>query len=351
MKIITTLGIDLAKNVFQLHGVDQHGQVVLRKKMRRANLLPFLANIPTCLIGIEACCGAHYWGREFEALGHTVRQINPAFVKPFRKAGKNDMLDAEAICEAVTRPNMRFVACKSQEQLDIQAMHRVRERLVHNRTALGNQIRGFLAEHGIVFPKELSTLRQHLPALISDPESGLTPLAREMTGELYEELQGLDKRIAVKDAQLKRIVRSSEPCQRLMSIPGVGVATATALVAAVADAKQFSSGRQMAAWIGLVPRQHSTGGKTRLLGITKRGDSYLRSLLIHGARSVLRHARQWDTRLGQWLRALELRRGACRAIVALANKLARICWAVLVRGQPCRMAQIPRAGAMIEAAG
>lgn len=333
MKSITTLGIDLAKNVFQLHGVNRHGATVLRKKLRRFNLLPFLANLPPCLIGIEASSGAHQWQRRMETLGHEVRQMNPAFVKPYRKAGKNDMLDAEAICEAVARPTMRFVSCKSQEQLDIQALHRMRERLVKSRTALGNQARGFLAEHGIVLPKALSHLRQALPALAGDLENGLTPAGREIMAELWEELRDLDARIAHKDRQLRGIATNSSACRRLMTIPGVGVLTATAMVAASGDATQFDCGRQMAAWIGLVPRQHSTGGKTTLLGISKRGDPYLRTLLIHGARSVLRHVQKQDTSLSRWLKEVEKRRGACRAIVALANKLARTCWAVLVRGK------------------
>lgn len=338
MKTITTLGIDLAKNVFQLHGVNKRGVAVLRKKVRRSSLLPFLANLPPCLIGLEASSGAHRWQCEMEALGHEVRQMNPAFVKPYRKAGKNDMLDAEAICEAVTRPTMRFVARKSQEQLDIQALHRVRERLVKSRTALSNQARGILAEHGIVLPKAVSRLRQALPALASDLDNELTPACRALMAEFWEELRDLDARILFKDKQLREIVRNSEACKRLMSVPGVGTATATAMVAAVGDAKQFKGSRQMAAWIGLVPRQHSSGGTTTLLGITKRGDTYLRTLLIHGARAILRHVQSQNTALSRWLAALEKRRGACRAIVALANKLARICWAVLVRGESYRCA-------------
>lgn len=333
MNNTTTLGIDLAKNVFQLHGVDRSGKVTLRKRLQRPKLLPFLANLPPCLIGIEACSGAHRWQREMEALGHDVRQMNPAFVKPYRKVGKNDSLDAEAICEAVARPTMRFVTCKSQEQLDTQALHRVRERLVKSRTALSNQARGILAEHGIIVPQSLSRLRQALSSLAVDLESGLTEAGREIMAELWEELRDLDARIVHKDKQLQEIASNSEACVRLMSIPGVGAMTATAMVAAIGDARQFDNSRQLAAWIGLVPRQHSSGGTIKLLGITKRGDRYLRTLLAHCARSVLFRARTRNTAQSRWLAELEKRRGAGRAIIAMANKIARTCWALLVKGK------------------
>ncbi len=335
---VTTLGIDLAKNVFQLHGVDENGKVVLRKKRTRQSLLPFLANLPSCVIGLEACGGAHYWAREMSRLGHEVRLMSPQYVKAYVKTNKNDANDAEGICEAVSRPTMRFVAVKSVEQQDIQAMHRVREGLIKDRTALVNQTRGLLAEYGIVVAQGVHKLRAALPLILEDAENGLSPRGRELFGELYERVLEIDSRLGEADARLQQVFESDERCRRLAQVEGVGALTATALVAAVGDAKAFKNGRQMAAWLGLVPGQHASGNKNRLLGISKRGDRYLRMLLIHGARSVVYRADRKDDARRRWVSQLKARRGANRACVALANKNARILWALLAHDQAYRRA-------------
>jgi transposase len=333
---ITTLGIDLAKNVFQLHGVGENGAVGLRKKLSRNKLLAFLANLPGCVIGLEACGGAHYWAREISRLGHEVRLMSPQYVKPYVKTNKNDYNDAEGICEAVSRPNMHFVAVKSTEQQDIQAMHRVREGLMKDRTALVNQTRGLLAEYGIVVAQGVHKLRGELPLILEDAENQLSARGRELFAELYERLVGLDARISEADARLQRVFEGDELCRRLAQVEGVGVLTATALVAAVGDAKVFKNGRQMAAWLGLVPRQHSSGNKERLLGISKRGDRYLRMLLVHGARSVVYRADKKEDARSRWVSQVKARRGANRACVALANKNARILWALMAHEEGYR---------------
>ena len=287
MKQIKRIGIDLAKSVFQLHGVDAHGHGVLRRQVKRAQLSAFFAQCPPCHIGMEACGSAHYWARELGKLGHTVRLIAPQFVSPYRKNDKNDGNDAEAICEALGRPTMRFVPIKDEEQQAVLCVHRARSLLVEERTALVNQLRGLLAEYGLVIPRGVARLRAALPGILEDAENGLPLLAREVFADLYERLRGLDTHIAAYDRRITHLARTMAAAKRLMQVEGVGPLTATAVVASVGDARLFKNGRQFAAWLGLVPRQHSTGGKSRLGRITKRGDVYLRTLLVHGARSVL----------------------------------------------------------------
>jgi transposase len=317
---MTTIGIDLAKQVFQLHGVDVHGKTVLKKRLSRSALGPFMANVPPCRVGLEACASAHYWSRQLRAFGHDVRLMSPQFVKPYVKFQKNDSNDAEAICEAVSRPTMRFVSPKTIGQQDLQALHRIRQRRIHNRTALSNQIRGLLMEYGITLPRQIAQVRRRLPSLLEDAAHQLTSLGRELLADLYQELA------------------ATELCRRLAQIEGVGPLIATAMVAAVGDPRAFKNGRQLAAWLGLVPRQHSSGGKHLLLGITKRGDRYLRALLIHGARAVVvRAAAKQDTR-SRWIADLQRRRGTNRTSVAVANKNARILWALMTTEQRYRRA-------------
>lgn len=330
---IAVLGIDLAKNSFQLHGVDEQGNRVLKKKLTRKQLLAFIAQLPPCLIGLEACGGAHHWVRVFSELGHTVKMIAPQFVKPYVKSNKNDAVDAEAICEAVQRPSMRFVPSKSIEQQDIQSVHRVRSLLIGRRTAQANQIRGLLMEYGIVIPQGINQLRKAIPNILEDAENSLSAYFRELLRELYEEIVHFDERIETIELKLKVISEQNEDCKRLLTIPGVGLLTATALIAAIGDISVFKSGRELAAWIGLVPRQHSTGGKPTLLGISKRGDSYLRTLLIHGGRSVVRVAHKHQDKRNQWIGEIKQRRGENISNVAVANKNARIAWALLTKKQ------------------
>ena len=335
---IKVVGIDLAKHTFHLHGVDVQGKVVTRKKLGRSKLIAFMANLPPCLIGMEACGGAHDWARKFRAMGHDVRLMSPQFVKPYVKSNKNDMVDAEAVCEAVGRPNMRFVPIKGIEQQDIQSLHRARSLAVSHRTAQVNQIRGFLLEYGITVAKGVASLRNALPEILEDADNGLSPMFRELLCELTDELLRLEERIATYDAQIKGLSEQSEACKRLMTIPGIGPMTATALAAAVGDAKAFANGREMSAWLGLVPRQQSTGGKPKLLGISKRGDTYLRKLLIHGARSALRFVDRKQDRRSRWAVEVEGRRGKNIAAVALANKMVRSAWVLLSRNEEYKMA-------------
>jgi transposase len=328
MKIIT-LGIDLAKTVFQLHGVNERGKVVLTRRVTRNKLLEVVANIPPCMIGMEACAGAHYWGREFEKLGHKVKLMSPKFVKPYVKTNKNDKGDAEAICEAVGRPTMRFVPIKTVEQEDIQALHRSRSLLIKTRTALINQIRGLLAEYGLVIPRSAEKVRPSLVRFLDVEETRLTSFARETFFGLYEQLGDLDQRIAKVNQRLERIFREHPVCRKIAAVPGIGLLTATALLAAITSPQVFQNGRHMAAWLGLVPRQHSSGGKEVLRGLSKRGNRYLRMLLIHGARSVVRHAEKRKDTQGLWMSALQRRKGTNVAAVAVANKNARVIWALL----------------------
>lgn len=343
MGTVTTIGIDLAKQSFQVHGVDGRGAVVLRKSLRRDKVSAFFSNLPVCLVGMEACAGSAHWARIITGHGHQVRRMHARFVTPYRMADKSDASDAAAICEAVQRPRMRFVPDKSREQADIQSVHRVRSGLVRARTAAINQTRGLLGECGIVVRQGPGNLRNALPEIIAAQDNGLSRTMRQMLVLLYEHIASLDAQIASLKGMLEDIAKEHESCQRLQKIPGVGVLGATILLAAAGAAKDFKNGRQFAAYLGLVPRQHSTGGKQRLLGITKRGDSYVRTLLIHGARSVLWSMRRGYSPLGTgtagtWLAQLVERRGPHKACVALANKVARIAWSMLARGEEYRMA-------------
>lgn len=319
-----TIGLDLAKHIFHVHGVDAHGQVIVSRALKRAEVSRFFANIPACLVGMEACSSGHYWARTVMALGHEVRLISPQYVKPYVKTNKSDKNDAEAICEAVSRPSMRFVPVKTDEQLDILAVHRVRHSLVANKIALVNQIRGLLTERGLIIAREVTSVRRRLPEILEAADNGLSEGFRGPLAEQYRQLQELEEQIHGHDQRIRGIYTQHEACQRLGAIEGIGPLTATALYAAAGDARVFKNGRQFAAWLGLVPRQHSSGGKPRLLGISKRGDAYLRTLLIHGGRSALfRAARKTDPR-SQWLGALRARHHQNVAAVALANKNARV---------------------------
>lgn len=335
---VCTLGIDLSKMSFQLHGVDSKGHAVIRKKLSRKKLLPYIANLTQCVIAIEACGGAHYWCRQLTALGHSVRIIAPQFVKPYVKSNKNDAADAEAICEAAQRPSMRFVPTKSVEQQDIQSIHRIRSQTVARRTAQANQIRGLLMEYGVIIPKGISYIQKNIPLILEDAENGLTVLFRELLSTLYDEMVHLDERIQMLELKLETIAVNNQDCQRLLTIPGIGVLTATALIAAIGDVSVFKNGRELAAWLGLVPRQHSTGGTPTLLGISKRGDTYLRTLLIHGGRTVVRVADKHDDRRSLWVSELDKRRGKNISAVAVANKNARIAWAVLSKKESYKAA-------------
>ena len=336
MQQVTTLGIDIAKNVFQLHGVNARGKTILQKRLSRNKLMAFIANLPACRIGMEASGGAHYWARECTKLGHEVKLMAPQYVKPYVQGNKNDDHDAAAICEAVSRPRMRFVPIKSVAHQDMQALHRIRERQIKMRTALVNQIRGLLSEYGIVMPKGVAQVRHQLPFVLEDADNGLTWVAREWLQSLQAELRLIDEQIAATTHKIAQVFVSDEACQRLAQLRGIGPLTATALVAAVGDARGFKHGRQLAAWLGLVPRQHSTGGKPTLLGISKRGNSYVRKLLIHGARSVLRHLKGKTDAWSCWLQGVAERRGTNRACVAHANKVARVAWVLLARGEAYR---------------
>jgi transposase len=335
---VTRIGVDLAKNVFQVHGVNRHGEVVVRKQLRRSQLLDWFGKLAPCRVGMEACGGAHHWARELARLGHDVRLMAPQFVKPYVKRGKNDANDAEAICEAVGRPNMRFVTLKTVEQQTLQAEHRIRARLVRARTAASNEIRGLLAEFGIVAPTSLGALRRALPEILEDGANTLGGDFRVLLAELAEELRALDDRLKFYDARLQARAKEDERVRRLTAVEGIGPVIACALVASVGDGRQFGKGRDLAAWLGLTPREHSSGGKQRLGGISKQGDTYLRTLLIHGARSALRAAANKDDPRSRWVSALAARRNKNIATVALANKNARIAWAILSRDEAYRVA-------------
>lgn len=328
---ITTIGIDLAKNVFQVHGVDAQGKIVVKKAFKRLQLLPFFANLTPCLIGMEACGSAHYWARKLQTLGHTVKLMAPQFVKPYVKTNKNDAADAEAICEAVTRPTMRFVPIKNVDQQAVLALHRARQGFVKARTAQANQIRGLLAEYGIVIPQGIGHLAKHLPDILEDGENGLPGPFRQLIDRLGAHLKELDRQVQELEVQIQLWHRAHAASRKLADIPGIGPITASALIASIGDARNFDNGRQLAAWLGLVPRQNSSGGKQTLLGISKRGDTYLRTLLIHGARAVIRVAERKVNHAGSWLAGVMGRRNKNVAAVALANKNARIVWALLAR--------------------
>jgi transposase len=326
---VTAIGLDLAKNVFQVHGVDERGQAVLRRQLKRAQVLEFFARLEPCLIGMEACATAHHWGRKLAALGHTVRLIAPKYVKAYVKTIKNDARDAEAICEALQRPAMRFVALKSVEQQGLLALQRLRQGLIDARTALVNQLRGLLAEYGVVVAVGRRRFEQALPRLIQDANE-LPALLRESLEPMRMQLLGLNALIAQLEGRIAAWHQHNEASRRLAEVPGIGLLTATAAVASIGDPKVFDSGRGFAAWLGITPGQHSTGGKQRLLGITKRGDTSLRTLFIHGARSLIRAHRPGSH---PWLDALLARRPKNVAIVAVAHRNARIVWALLASGQ------------------
>jgi len=339
-KAIKTMGIDLAKSIFHLHGVDEQGKVVLRKRLSRSKLAAYMAQLPPCMVAMEACGGSHYWARKFKEMGHDTRLISPQFVKPFVKSNKNDAADAEAICEAVQRPSMRFVPIKNIEQQDIQSVHRAREQVVCRRTAQANQIRGLLMEYGLVISQGRKILCAHIPDILADADNGLSGMFRELLSGLWEEMIHLEQRVSEYDLQIELLSKQSDVCQRLMTVPGIGPMVATALVASVSDGKAFKSGREMAAWLGLVPRQHSTGGKPRLMGISKRGDTYLRKLLIHGARAALRWTDKKHDKRSVWATSLKERRGQNIAAVAFANKTVRTAWVLITRHEEYQMSTV-----------
>lgn len=328
MKIVR-IGLDLAKNVFEVHGVDAEEKAVLRKTLRRNSVPQFFAVLPPCIIGMEACSGSHYWAKVLSDFGHEVRLISPQFVTPYLKSNKNDRNDAEAICEAISRPSMRFVPPKSTEQLEIQAVHRIRQRLVSDRTRRANRIRGLLAEHGIVIARDISRLRHALAQIADGNDETLGDMILELVRDVRDELIELDQRILSYNHRIRDLFRSNEMCRRIGKIEGIGPITATALVAAVGDRSCFKNGRQFAAWLGLVPKQRSSGGKSRLFGISRRGDRYLRTLMIHGARAVLGKAGGKTDPRSQWIGRMRERRHPNVVAVAVANKNARIVWSLL----------------------
>ena len=336
---ITTLGIDVAKNVFQLCGVNQQGKIVIKKRLSRDKLLQCIAQIPACRIAMEACGSANYWARELIKLGHEVKLISPQYVKPFVKGNKNDYRDAEAIVEAANRPQMRFVTPKTIEQQDAQSVLRVREGYVAMRTKAVNQVRGLLAEYGRIIPQSVIQFKKALPQLFDrGVENDLGLVMKELLEAQYNMVLFLDEKIAACEVTLKAMVKSDERCQRLMEIEGIGIMTAVALVTLVGDGSGFKNGRHFAAFVGLVPRQHSSGNTQRLLGISKRGDEYTRRLLIHGARSVVIRSAEKKDRRSVWIQRLVAARGMNRATVALANKNARIAMALLISGECYRKA-------------
>ncbi|GAB5100016.1 IS110 family transposase [Caballeronia sp. LP006] len=330
---IIRVGIDLAKNVFQVHGVDRREKTVWRRKLARDEWLDILRKtVPLhAQIGMEACGGAHYWARRLQMLGYTVKLIAPQFVKPYVKSNKNDANDAEAICEAISRPGMRFVSVKTVGQQDVQAAHRVRTGLMEQRTAKANQIRGLASEYGLVAPKQILQLRRAVPVWLEDTNCGLSDRFRRLLTGIWEDLRSLDDRIAQLDREITAIAASDPVAVRLQQLRGVGPMVATALLAAVGDARQFANGRQMAASLGLTPKQNSSGGKERLLGISKRGDSYVRCLLIHGARAMIQMAKRRTDALSLWVMRIAASRHPNVAAVALANKTTRIAWAMITR--------------------
>ena len=326
---VTTIGLDLAKNIFHAVCCDARGKVVRKRMLRRGQVLDYFGRMESALIGMEACASAHYWARELKALGHEVKLIPPQYVKPFVRGNKHDYNDALAIAEAVVRPEMRFTEVKTAEQQDVQALHRLRERCIQARTALCNQIRGLVGEYGLVLPKGVAGIRRGVPELLEDGENGLSDFFRRLLAESYRQLQELDAHIEVYTEEVVRVSRANEACRRLETIPGFGPIVAGVFYSRVGDGSAYRRGREVSAAVGLVPGQHSSGGKERLLGISKRGDRYLRSLLVHGARAVVSRAEGKDDCLSRWINRIRAERGFNKAVVALANKLARIGWAVL----------------------
>ena len=336
MQAVTTIGLDIAKSVFQVHGIDAEGKVVIRQQLRRSRVLGFFKKLSPCLVGIEACASSHHWSRELQALGHTVRLMPPAYVKPYLKRQKNDAADAEAICEAAQRPSMRFVPTKAPDQQACLMLHRTRHLFIRQQTALINAIRAHLAEFGIVAPVGRNGIKELLD-VVAEPGDGRLPMiARECLEALGDQLQSLKAQILTFDRRINAWHRSNETSRRLDDLPGVGPALATALVASVPDPKAFRSGRDFSAWIGLVPKQNSSGGKERLGNITKQGDRYLRSLFCAGALAVIRYAKIHGTKYRPWLAKLLERRPTKVAAIALANKIARMAWAMMVKGESYR---------------
>lgn len=332
MDTVTVIGIDLAKNVFQVHGSDASGRCVFKKSLRRASVSKFFANLPPCLVGMEACSSSHYWGRLISGMGHEVKLMPPQYVKPYVKTNKNDAADAEAICEAVTRPSMRFVSVKTPDQQALLLIHRERDGLVRDRTALINRLRATLGEFGIAIPSGPGRLKRWFQESYGERELELPQLMRRHIHRMRIRLTALESCIADLDTEIDRDIAHNDACRRLLEVPGIGRLTASALVASVGNGHAFKSGRQLSAWLGLVPKQHSSGGKSVLRGISKRGDAYLRRMLIHGARAVLRHLNPKREVLTHWLSRLLARANFNVVIVALANKLARIAWALLNKG-------------------
>lgn len=330
---VVVVGIDLGKNCCSVAGMDASGRVLFRKRVSRSGVVLLVRKHAGCVVAMEACCGAHHLGRVFAEAGHEVRLMSPEYVLPYVKAQKNDDRDAEAIAEAAMRPPMRFVPIKTLAQSDLQSLHRARERLVAERTALINHLRALLLERGVIIAQGRRKLEKEVRELLAGDTTGLSTRIRALVGDLVDEWTRLDERIAAFDAEFVALARSDETTRRLATVPGIGPLNATALVATVGDASAFAKGRDMAAWLGLVPRQATTGGKPRLLGISKRGNRYLRKNLVHGARAVLPRLAERDTPIGRWLRALLSRQHKNVVVVALANKLARICWAVLAGGR------------------
>lgn len=329
---VTSIGLDIAKSVFRVHGADVNGKPVIRRQLRRREILRFFANLERCLIGIEACHSSHYWARELIAIGHEVRLIATQYVRPFRRGGKNDANDAEAICDALSRPSINTVAVKSAEQQAVQSLHRASERLIHQRTTTANQIRSLVAEEGVVCAQGIARLRRCLHDLVVD-ESRVTPLLRGLISQFLEQLSALDQWISELDAKIRGLATQSEVCRRLRCLPGVGPVIATAILGTVGNAHSFKNGRQFAASLGLVPGQRSSGGRIQLLGITKRGDTYLRKLLVQGARAIMRVVGRHNDGLSNWVRKLMARRHKHVVAVALANKMARTIWVLLVKGE------------------
>lgn len=336
---VTTIGLDTAKHVFFVKGADARGREVMRKRLRRGQVIEFFAQQPSCRVGLEACGGSQYWARRLRELGHEVKLIHPKHVKAFLRGQKNDYNDAGALCEAAAHPQVRGAPVKSALQQDLQALHRVREARVRERTAAVNRARGLLAERGIVMAKGIGAFRRVVPELLEDAENGLSDVFRQVLAREYERVRALDEEVRELECALRALSRQDPAFKRLQAMPGLGPVVASALLGAVGDARAFASGRELSAWLGLVPRQYTTGGKPRLMGITKRGDKRLRALLIHGARAVVRHAGRKDDALSAWIRGIQARRGTNVAAVALANKLVRIAWVIVARGQTYRAAQ------------
>jgi len=333
---ITTIGIDLAKNSFSLVGMNRHGKVMFRKTLSRKKLLGFIAQCPPCVISMEACSGAHYWGREFQKLGHQVRLIAVKFIEPYRKGGKNDNNDAEAICEAVSRPNIWFVPVKSPDQQAELCIHRIRQGLVSERTGMMNQLRGLLSEFGFIMPRGRHPAQNAIGGILEDAENGLPMLARRVINNLWQRIKQANEEIRGYDRELRELVKANSVARQIMTIPGVGEQTASGVVASVPDPRLFRNSRQFAAWLGLVPRQYTTGGKIKLGRITKRGDQYLRTCLVHGARAVVASLGDKQDRVSCWIRALIERRGYLRAVVALAARNARLIWTLMMKREDYR---------------